>query len=122
VAIDLAGRVYLANLYFHSEAGDGSNGLYVSVGNIGVPGLGITAGSTHPVAVQSDPNTSTDEDKEWLAVDNSGAASNGYVYGSWTRFVGNSDMILFSRSTDHGQTWSAPIQISPASQNGAGAG
>src|SRR5439155_25971553 len=40
VAIDLAGNVYLANLYFHSETGNNSNGLYVSAGTDALPDLG----------------------------------------------------------------------------------
>jgi hypothetical protein len=119
VAIDLAGNVYLANLYFHSETGNSSNGLYVSAGADALPNLGITAATTFPVSVQADPGTSVSEDKEWIAVDNSASIYSGSVYVSWTRFVGNSDMIVFSRSGDHAATWSAPIQISLPSQNGA---
>lgn len=115
MAIAADGTAYLADLYFHSETGDNSNGLYVSVGNTSAgPSLGITAATTYAVAVQSDPNTNVNEDKEWIA-----AGPGANVYVSWTRFVGNTDMILFARSTDHGQTWSSPIQISPVSQNGA---
>ena len=76
---------------------------------------------TYPVAVNPSESTNLFEDKPWIAVDNSASIStSGNVYVSWTHFIGNSvDMILFSRSTDHGQHWSAPIQISPAAQNGA---
>jgi len=120
VAIDAAGRVFLADLYFHSEAGDGSNGLYVTVGSDLLPNLGLTdASTTYPVAVQTSPSTTIDEDKEWIAVDNSSAPTAGNVYVSWTRFIGNSDMILLSRSTNHGQNWSSPLQISLAAQDGA---
>ena len=119
VAIDLAGNVYLANLYFHSETGNNSNGLYVSAGTDALPDLGITAATTFPVSVQSDPATNVTEDKEWIAVDNSASAFTGRVYVSWTHFIGNSDMILLSSSGDHATTWSLPVQISPSSQNGA---
>jgi hypothetical protein len=115
VAIAADGTVYLADLYFHSENNDASNGLYVSVGHTSSgSSLGITQSTTYPVAVQSDPNTTIDEDKEWIA-----AGANGNVYVSWSRFNGNIDMIVFSRSSDHGQTWSSPIQISPTAQNGS---
>jgi len=119
VAIDTQGRVFLANLYFHSESNNGSNGLYVSVGQTASPGLGVTAASTYPVAVQTNPSTTIDEDKEWIAADTSASAFRDNVYVSWTRFNGNSDQIVFSRSTNHGVTWSAPIAISPSAQNGA---
>ncbi|MFB3924181.1 MAG: sialidase family protein [Terriglobia bacterium] len=117
VAIDKGGRVFLADLYFN--ASNNAGGLYVGVGSLGASNLGISAGTTYPVAVQTDPNTSTFEDKEWLAVDNSGGARDGNVYVTWTRFTSTADMVLFSRSTDHGQTWSAPVQVSNPSFNGA---
>jgi hypothetical protein len=119
VAIDRAGRVYLANLYFNATNGNGAGGFYVSVGTLGLTNLGITQASTKPVATNLSPNTTTDEDKEWIAVDNSGGSRDGTVYASWTRFTSNSDFILVSKSTDHGSTWSTPIQVSPSSQNGA---
>jgi len=118
VVIDRAGRVFLANLYFNGD--NNAGGFYVSVGSLGSANLGISAGTTYPVAVQLDPNTNVFEDKEWIAVDNSGGSRDGYVYASWTRFTGSLDAIMFSKSSDHGQTWSAtPLQISPSSQSGA---
>jgi hypothetical protein len=122
VAIDRSGKAYIADLYFNSSGNDNSNGLYVSVGTISSTGLGITdATTTYPVAVNSSPSTTIDEDKEWIAVDNSLSPYSGHVYVSWTRFIGNSsDMILFSRSTDGARHWSTtPIQVSATAQNGA---
>jgi hypothetical protein len=60
------------------------------------------------------------EDKPGLVVDNApGSRSKGNVYLAWTRFdvYGSSDpehhsQIYFSRSTDHGQTFSMPMRIS----------
>jgi hypothetical protein len=120
VAIDLSGNVYLSDLYFHDEGGDQSNGLYVSVAPfIAGSGPAFTAAATYPVAVNPDPSTAAFEDKPWLAVDHSSTATSGNVYVSWTHFVGNTtNWIQLSVSTDHGHTWSAPLQISPASQNG----
>src|SRR5205807_9620195 len=65
------------------------------------------------------PSTFYFEDKPWIAVDNSSnTRTAGEVYVSWTRFTPNSDMIMLSRSTDHGKSWSRPTRVSPASQNG----
>jgi hypothetical protein len=114
VAIDRNGNAYLANLYF--DAKDNANGVYVSVGS---SAAGFSVAGTYPVAVNPSLTTTVDEDKEWIAVDNSTSAFTGTVYLVWTRFIGNSDMILLSRSSDHGQHWSTPIQISPTAQNGA---
>jgi len=53
------------------------------------------------------------EDKEYIAVDNTGGTHDGNVYVTWTRFpdVGSTG-IMFSRSVDGGNTYSAPNQIS----------
>jgi hypothetical protein len=60
------------------------------------------------------------QDKEWLAVDNTGGANNGNLYLAWTRFFNTSQgapgpshaQIMFTRSTDGGSNWSAPLGIS----------
>jgi hypothetical protein len=114
VAIDSSGYVYLADLYFNGS--DNANGLYVGASTPG-GGPNLDAAHTYPVAVNDDPNTSTFEDKEWITVDNSGTTNNVYV--TWTRFVGNLDMIMFSKSINQGMSWSTPIQVSDPALNGA---
>ncbi len=61
-------------------------------------------------------------DKPSLAVDTWTASSKaGNVYVSWTLFPGAGlDQVLFSRSTDHGATFSTPIKISKAVANAQG--
>ena len=49
------------------------------------------------------------EDKQWLAVDNTGSAFDGNVYTCWSRFSGSFDHLAFSRSTDGGVTWSKAL-------------
>lgn len=53
-------------------------------------------------------------DKPSLRVDDwEGSPHEGNVYVAWTLFPGaGQDQILFSRSTDHGETFSKPIKIS----------
>src|SRR5262249_19250590 len=80
------------------------------------------ASTTYAIALQADPSTNIEEDKPWIAVDNSGHLHDGNVYASWTRFTGNSDTIVFSRSTDSGKTWTQAARISPVTQDGAGRG
>ena len=50
----------------------------------------------------------------WLAVDTSGGANNGNIYAVWasdpTGATDNSD-VFFSRSTNGGANWSAPLQL-----------
>ena len=51
-------------------------------------------------------------DKTALEVDRTGGSCDGYVYFAWARFNGNgSNAIYFSRSTDHGATWSSPARV-----------
>jgi len=56
-----------------------------------------------------------DQDKHWLAVD----PRNQHLFCTWTEFdaYGSRDpadrsRILFSKSTDHGQSWSVPVSLS----------
>ena len=62
-------------------------------------------------------NNPKEQDKEWLAVDLQN--NRNYIYTSWTEFDNysstastDSSRILFSRSTDHGITWSSPLRLS----------
>ncbi len=64
------------------------------------------------------------EDKPYIAADNTHSKYAGNLYIGWTEFRIDESVILFSRSTDGGQTWSAPIAISthhglPRDDNGA---
>ncbi len=49
--------------------------------------------------------TTAFSDKPCMAIDNSGGPSDGNIYVGWTR---SPAVILFSRSTDHGKTFSPP--------------
>ena len=52
-------------------------------------------------------------DKTSIEVDRTGGACDGNVYFSWSRFTGNGGVgIYFSRSTDHGVTFSQPMKLS----------
>lgn len=65
------------------------------------------------------------EDKPYIAADtNSKSPYAGNLYVGWTQFTLTKSVMLFSRSTDDGNTWSAPIEISsreglPRDDNGA---
>lgn len=119
VAIDKFGNVFLANLYLQvNGSGNITNdGYYVCVAKMST-GPKFTKAGCKPVRTTLVSSTVV-EDKDWLAVDNSSAATSGNVYAVWTHFTASSDMIFLSRSTNHGISWSPAIQISPASQNGA---
>jgi hypothetical protein len=119
VAIDKLGNYYLADLYIavNSSFQATNDGFYVTRGNLST-GTTTAAANTKPVRTSLTPS-SVFEDKPWIAVDNSSnATTTGNVYVCWTHFTAVSDMLFFSRSTDHGSTWSKAIQVSPAAQNG----
>jgi hypothetical protein len=64
------------------------------------------------------------EDKPYIVADDTDGPFAGNLYVGWTEFTLDSTVILFSRSTDDGQTWSAPARISthaglPRDDNGA---
>ena len=50
-------------------------------------------------------------DKTAIEADRTGGACDGNVYFAWSRFTGNSSNIYFVRSTDHGETWSQPMNL-----------
>ncbi|HEV2616592.1 MAG TPA: sialidase family protein [Candidatus Acidoferrales bacterium] len=65
------------------------------------------------------------EDKPYIVADtNPKSPYAGNLYVGWTQFTISKSVILFSRSTDGGATWSAPVEISsheglPRDDNGA---
>jgi hypothetical protein len=67
------------------------------------------------------------EDKPYIVADNTNSRYAGTLYVGWTRWTIADSQILLSRSTDDGQTWSAPIEIDdhrglPRDDNGANEG
>ncbi len=111
VAFGAHNTVYYANLVF-SRLNLGS-GIVVSKSTDG----GRTWGEpsiVHTDGVDNSGNplaTDFSNDKEWIAVD----PRSGTVYVTWTLFGPNGSPIQVSRSTDGGQTWSAPVEVDPVS-------
>src|SRR5439155_20731436 len=51
-------------------------------------------------------------DKTSIEADRTSSSCRGNVYFAWSRFTGNgTNAIYFSRSTDHGATFSTPIKL-----------
>jgi hypothetical protein len=74
-------------------------------------------GTTFDQGVGIGLNRFKQQDKAWLGVDMQNGRN--YLYTSWTEFDSygssastDSSRILFSRSIDHGATWSTPVRIS----------
>lgn len=63
------------------------------------------------------------QDKLNLAVDQTTGSRSGFVYVAWSRYSGKAlnNALLFSRSTDHGASFSSPIKLDtgPGSANDA---
>lgn len=64
------------------------------------------------------------QDKEWLAADLTDSPYRNNLYVAWTQFDSygsasplDSSRILFSRSTDAGLSWSAPVRVSDVAGN-----
>ena len=57
------------------------------------------------------------QDKINLTVDQTAGAHSGNVYVAWSQYDGfaSNNAVLFSRSTDHGLTFSRPIRVTPVS-------
>ncbi len=69
-------------------------------------------------------NGAADQDKQWLAADRTGSPHHGNIYMSWTEFdtygtsnAADSTRILFVRSVDEGESFSAPLRISDRGGN-----
>jgi hypothetical protein len=64
------------------------------------------------IAHASDPGIPF-EDKPYIVADATHSKYAGNLYIGWTEFTLERTIMLFSRSTDIGKTWSKPIKISP---------
>ena len=51
-------------------------------------------------------------DKEWLAVDRTGGMGDGNLYAAWQFAATCSGTGLFTRSTNHGNSWMTPVAVS----------
>ena len=124
IAVDKQENIYLSGVYELLSSGqknvNPAAGVYVCHGTL--PSAAFTSASCRPVfTFTSSTNNPFSEDKPSIATDNSSAATAGNVYVTWVHythctkaFTCKAKYIAFSRSTDHGITWSAPAQVSIA--------
>ncbi len=72
-----------------------------------------------PLAIYNSSGLGRTADKQWMTADaNPSSPFAGNVYVGWTLFAGFSSELWFSRSTDHGEHFSTPLQISFANNDG----
>jgi hypothetical protein len=102
-----SGDVWVAT--YENPAGE--NGATVNDGKEFKRSIDVATGSAAPNALGKF------HDKTAIEVDRTGGQCDGYVYFAWARFTGGgsngfNSSIYFVRSTDHGQTFSAPKKLS----------
>jgi hypothetical protein len=126
---DSAGNEYIAGLELSLDGLDSA--IVVAKSNAGIGGAFYHSPDSDLGAFQTyadspmgipvlDENANIANDKELMASDNGADSSkNGNLYMVWTRFnfdtgqgVGADSPIDISQSTDGGNTWSAPLEIS----------
>ena len=86
-----------------TNSGTNNNGVAVMRGHFAAGTL-VQDASTQ---VAAGPSSSQSFDKEWMCAD----SLNGNLYVTWTLFTPGATTIYFSRSTNNGASWSAPLQI-----------
>ncbi len=117
VLFDGIGNLYYAHLSYPME--EGIEGYWID--RIVVQ-KSTNSGISWNEGVGIGFNNPKNQDKEWMAVDLSNDKYKNNLYISWTEFdlYGSSNpldssRILFSRSVDHGESWSEPIKVSDRS-------
>ena len=128
VTFDNQGRAFICYMAFNKLGtfnywghNSSRNGIYVRRSLDG----GATW-ETQDVAAIEQPDESTVpwEDKPYIVADTGRGPYAGNLYLGWTRWTLTDSELLFVRSTDHGKTWSKPIEIDnarglPRDDNGA---
>jgi hypothetical protein len=95
---DKTGEFYFCALF---DTTDTDHGVAVAHGHF--VGSTFVWSPTRVVRMLPGPPNTTDIDKPWIAAD----SLTGNVYLSYTRYYGAlDDSIVFTRSTDGGNTWS----------------
>jgi hypothetical protein len=93
------------------ENPDGTSGSTTNDGKEFIRSLDVARGSAAPNLLGKF------HDKTAIEVDRTGGACDGNVYFAWARFTGGgsngfNSSVYFSRSTDHGASFSTPIKLS----------
>jgi hypothetical protein len=116
VTFDSQGRAFLCYIAFDKlgtenywARGATRNGIFVRRSPDG--GKTWEQNAATVIAQKTEPGIPF-EDKPDIVADNTHSRFAGNLYVGWTEFTLTKTVILFSRSTDGGATWSKPIEIS----------
>jgi hypothetical protein len=94
---DSAGRLFWVNL----TSPGGFSGVSIAQVDPGTGGIL----STH--VVDQEPDSSLEDDKDFIAAD----PSNGNLYVIWTLFASGFTQVMMRYSSDQGVSWSAPVRV-----------
>ncbi len=108
LAFDRSGNVYYAGLIFNITA-TGISGITAFVAKYTDDG----ANYSNVTLIRG----VRDADKPWIAVDNTNGPNDGNVYLAFDATIGNDFATVFTRSTDGGNTFSAPF-FTPSDKTG----
>lgn len=119
VAFDDKGNAYLSTLVFdrlgtesYWRHGAGRNGIYVRRSPDGGKTWEKDAVPVRVWYTGNEPGMQFEDMPRVFADDNPRSPYAGSVYIGWIEWQIDKSIMLFSRSTDQGKTWSAPIRIS----------
>ena len=96
LSFDRQGRFYYVSATLNFSTFDITTDLFVSTNQ------GQTWGSPVPAF---------GGDKEWMTVDHTGGASDGFIYQAWAAGTSPSNSKTFARSVDQGQSFQEPMAI-----------
>jgi hypothetical protein len=123
---DNTGRLFVGGISFN-RVGAVNGDVYVATYEADSPPCAATTCPGYPVDYertvvvgQGTPSRNIGgifQDKPMLEVDRTSSQFEGNLYVCWSRFTGlGQNKVYFSRSTDHGATFSRPIPISRSSE------
>lgn len=107
VAISRDGTVYFACLHVVRDMQGDPQANKITVSRSRTGGVSFEP----PVSVVLGSSTNDFNDKPYLTVDQTFSPFSGALYLCWTHFTSTTAAIMFSRSVDGGQTWSASISV-----------
>ncbi len=127
VAFDSQGTVFANILPFSFSYNAQGDQVFGVIPNDGIFAVRSTDGGNtwtianqgQAIALFSSGGLGVTADKQWMSIDTSTSSPfRDNIYFAWTVFSGISSEIFFARSTDHGDHFSAPVEVSVASNDG----
>lgn len=124
-AFDSSGKIYSAMLPFSFTYNSANQQVWNVVPNSAIFVVSSNDGlnwslenNGKPLAIYTSSGLGRTADKQWIAVDDNPLSPfKDNIYVGWTVFNGFSSEVWFSRSVDHGKTFSQPVMLSKANNS-----